>query len=142
MGHYCWMCGRHRANERFSGKGHKQHLCKDCAKLPRAERARIQALEDIYSFFDQRNISARNVARLTVLCASEDEQVRALAALVLEVAKVKPHRRKRLKYLRQHRPDLIDRLVHHGLCERWVDYELLEMSQEEFDACCPFELHD
>ena len=22
MGHYCWVCGRTRANERFSGKGH------------------------------------------------------------------------------------------------------------------------
>jgi hypothetical protein len=31
-GHYCIGCGQYRANERFSGKGHRQHLCKDCKK--------------------------------------------------------------------------------------------------------------
>ncbi|OLN27401.1 hypothetical protein DSOL_4583 [Desulfosporosinus metallidurans] len=31
MGHYCRICGRTRANERFSGKGHASHICKDCA---------------------------------------------------------------------------------------------------------------
>lgn len=30
MGHYCRICGRTRANEKFSGKGHKNHICKDC----------------------------------------------------------------------------------------------------------------
>ncbi|RXI96569.1 hypothetical protein DS745_22970 [Anaerobacillus alkaliphilus] len=29
-GHYCFVCGRYRANEKFSGKGHRQHICKDC----------------------------------------------------------------------------------------------------------------
>lgn len=32
-GHYCYLCGRTRANEKFSGKGHRQHICKDCQKL-------------------------------------------------------------------------------------------------------------
>jgi 3-methyladenine DNA glycosylase AlkD len=36
QGHYCHVCGRHRANEKFSGKGHAQHVCKDCAKEQRA----------------------------------------------------------------------------------------------------------
>ena len=31
MGHYCRICGRTRANEKFSGKGHASHICKDCA---------------------------------------------------------------------------------------------------------------
>ncbi|MEA4901536.1 hypothetical protein [Desulfitobacterium sp.] len=31
MGHYCRICGRIRANEKFSGKGHKNHICKDCS---------------------------------------------------------------------------------------------------------------
>ena len=29
-GWYCKICGRFRANEKFSGKGHAQHICKDC----------------------------------------------------------------------------------------------------------------
>ncbi|SFG79600.1 hypothetical protein SAMN02982927_02803 [Sporolactobacillus nakayamae] len=32
MGHYCRICGRTRANEKFSGKGHRNHICKDCSR--------------------------------------------------------------------------------------------------------------
>lgn len=38
QGHYCRICGRHRANEKFSGKGHAQHICKDCAREQKAHR--------------------------------------------------------------------------------------------------------
>ncbi|WP_138418314.1 hypothetical protein [Aquibacillus sediminis] len=31
-GHFCKVCGRIRANEKFSGKGHRQHICKDCKR--------------------------------------------------------------------------------------------------------------
>jgi hypothetical protein len=31
MGHYCKICERTRANEKFSGKGHKNYICKDCS---------------------------------------------------------------------------------------------------------------
>jgi hypothetical protein len=31
-GHYCRGCGINRPNEKFSGKGHKQHICKDCKR--------------------------------------------------------------------------------------------------------------
>ena len=37
-GHYCRVCGEHKANEKFSGKGHAAHICKKCAALPVAER--------------------------------------------------------------------------------------------------------
>lgn len=36
QGHYCRVCGRHRANEKFSGKGHAQHICKDCTREQKA----------------------------------------------------------------------------------------------------------
>jgi ribosome-binding protein aMBF1 (putative translation factor) len=35
-GHYCHVCGRYRANEKFSGKGHARHICKDCAREQKA----------------------------------------------------------------------------------------------------------
>jgi hypothetical protein len=31
-GHYCRICRQYRANEKFSGRGHAAHICKDCAK--------------------------------------------------------------------------------------------------------------
>lgn len=30
QGHYCRICGECKANEKFSGKGHAQHICKTC----------------------------------------------------------------------------------------------------------------
>ena len=38
QGHYCRGCGRYRANEKFSGKGHRQHLCKDCHRERQAQK--------------------------------------------------------------------------------------------------------
>jgi len=29
------MCRRHRANEKFTGKGHAKHICKDCERKQR-----------------------------------------------------------------------------------------------------------
>lgn len=33
-GYYCKVCGKYKANEKFSGKGHAAHICKKCAALP------------------------------------------------------------------------------------------------------------
>lgn len=30
QGHYCKICGEHKANEKFTGKGHALHICKAC----------------------------------------------------------------------------------------------------------------
>ncbi|HAU37497.1 MAG TPA: hypothetical protein DCX07_07230 [Phycisphaerales bacterium] len=115
MGHYCWVCGRTRANERFSGKGHARHICRDCARLPKEERDRAQALIDIERFLRQSNISAGNVARLKRLCGSSSEEVRRKAALVLEVALAKPGKRRRWGFLARTHPSLLDRLREEGL---------------------------
>ena len=39
-GHYCWRCGRRRANEKFSGKHHAKHICKKCENEKRTELKR------------------------------------------------------------------------------------------------------
>ena len=44
-GHYCRSCGRCRANEKFSGKGHAAHICRECASEKRAERKREQEIQ-------------------------------------------------------------------------------------------------
>lgn len=38
QGHYCRVCGRYRANEKFTGKGHQQHICKDCNRDQQAQK--------------------------------------------------------------------------------------------------------
>lgn len=35
QGHYCRICGERKVNEKFSGKGHAQHICKTCMSAMR-----------------------------------------------------------------------------------------------------------
>ncbi len=61
MGHYCRICGRTRANEKFSGKGHKNHVCKDCS-------GKSSKKVKEYSFNETENMVSSN----DVLIQSED----------------------------------------------------------------------
>ena len=88
---------------------------KECQRLPREERDRLQTLLKIEGFLQQRNISAKNIGHLKSLSRFPSEEVRQKADLVLEVAQVAPHRRRRRGYLAHHRPDLLNRLVQQGL---------------------------
>lgn len=46
MGHYCKICGRTRANEKFSGKGHKKNICKDCSRKPKQQQVQNNSNEN------------------------------------------------------------------------------------------------
>jgi len=46
QGHYCWRCGRRRANEKFAGKGHSKHICKSCVVEQRAELKRKRQITE------------------------------------------------------------------------------------------------
>jgi hypothetical protein len=101
MGHYCRICGRQRPNEQFSGKGHRIHVCKRCKAMPKSDRQVIENMDDIFRFMRQSHISEKNVARLEQMVKSENSQVASLAAIVLKVARVKPYRTRRRKFLAQ-----------------------------------------
>ena len=115
MGHYCRICGRQRPNEQFSGKGHAIHVCKRCQAMPKSERQVIENMDDIFRFMRQSHISEKNVARLEQMVKSENPEVASLAAIVLKVAKVKPYRTRRLKFLAQRHPELMQELEDAGL---------------------------
>ena len=118
MGHYCRICGRDRPNEKFSGKGHRVHVCKDCSRLPKEERHQGEVKDEIAGFLHQSNISEKNLSRLTALATSEKPEIAELAKVVLEIGKVKPHKRKRLSFLARNHHDLILKLEETGLI--WV----------------------
>src|ERR1017187_2052621 len=111
MGQFCRICGRTRANEKFSGRGHRDHVCKDCQRMPREKRDRIEHLDDLWDFLDQSNISAKNIERLKVLAAHSDPELQTLAGLVLDIALVHPHKRRRWRHLAASRRDLFHRAV-------------------------------
>jgi hypothetical protein len=115
MGHYCRICGRERPNEQFSGRGHKIHVCRRCNARPKSERRTIEDKDDIFAFFEQSHISEKNVAHLERMAKSDNPQVPCLAAIVLDVARVKPYKTRRLKFLAQKHPELLGKLRDMGL---------------------------
>jgi len=50
MGHYCRICGRTRANEKFSGKGHKKNICKGCAGKARKYKGTVKLADDDFEY--------------------------------------------------------------------------------------------
>ncbi|MHB8766444.1 MAG: hypothetical protein ACYDA8_19190 [Deferrisomatales bacterium] len=116
-GHYCYLCGRHRPNEAFSGRGHARHRCKECSRRPRAERECLEVTEELWGYWFQSRLSPKNLVRLQVLEAHDDAELRATAALVRAVGLAHPGRKGRLRYLRREHPALLERLVAHGLVE-------------------------
>jgi hypothetical protein len=83
--------------------------------MPKAERYAIEQEEEIFGFLTQSHISGKNVARLKVLSTSENQRIAEFASIVLEVAQVKPYKKRRLQVLAKERRDLLHRLEETGL---------------------------
>ena len=83
--------------------------------MPKEKREAIEQEEEIFQYLRQSHISAKNVARLKELTRSSNEQIADHAALVLEIARIKPYKRKRLKVLARARRDLLEKLEDSGL---------------------------
>jgi len=113
--HWCRVCGRSKSNESFSGRGHRVHVCRSCASLPQEEREAIEQQDEIFGFLGQSNISAKNMARLRVLSSSSNAETAKLAQVALEVALVKPHKRRRIKFLAKTNRELLMKLEETGL---------------------------
>ena len=117
MGHFCRICGRLRPNEQFSGKGHRQHVCKICAGRPINERLAAAHRQELQGFLSQSHISRKNLKRLATLKLNADAEVCHLATIVGEIAVVAPYRRKRIGRIRDHHPELFSKMVLTGLTE-------------------------
>lgn len=115
MGHYCKICGCIKPNEKFSGKGHKNHICKECSKMPLKERTAILHEKEIFGYLKQSHISKKNIKRLEKLILSDNKQIAEYAHIFLEIAQIKPYKKRRLKFLSQKRRDLLYKLKETGL---------------------------
>jgi hypothetical protein len=83
--------------------------------MPQSERQAIEDKDDIFGFLEQSHISEKNVARLEQMAKSDNPQVARLAAIVLDVAHVKPYKVRRLKFLAQKHPELLGKMQETGL---------------------------
>ena len=115
MGHYCRICGRNRPNKKFLGKGHKIHICKECARKPKEEREAIEQKDEIFKYLKQSHISQKNISHLRILSKSKNQRISEYSNIVLEVGKVTSYKKQRLKILSQTRKDLLYKLKDTGL---------------------------
>ena len=99
---------------------------------PKSERQAIENMDEIFRLMRQSHISKKNVVRLEQMVTSENPHVARLAAMVLRVARVKPYRTRRLKFLAQRHPELLRGLEDTGLVlsHGW-DWEAAELSGKE-----------
>jgi len=98
-GRWCRICGQVRANEAFSGRGHRNCICRDCQSLPGAERDRIDLVQQLHGYARQTSISAKNVEHLELLATIEEPRIGEHAAVLLEIARIHPRRKHRWMYL-------------------------------------------
>ncbi len=85
--------------------------------MPKDEITEIEQKDEIYGFMQQSNISSKNIARLNELKNSKNNEVSEWASLVLDVAKIKPHKRKRLKILAAKNKELLLKLTEIGFID-------------------------
>jgi len=83
--------------------------------MPKSNRDAIEQEEEIFNYLKQSHISAKNTVRLRTLAASDDPRIAELAAIVIEVAEVKPYKTRRLQLLARERRDLLHALARTGL---------------------------
>jgi len=83
--------------------------------MPKAEREAIEQEQEIFGYMSQSHISDKNVDRLKTILLSSNPYIRNLASVSLEVAALKPYKRRRLKFLAQHNRDLLQKLEETGL---------------------------
>jgi hypothetical protein len=83
--------------------------------MPKSNRDAIAQEEEVFNYLKQSHISAKNMARLRILAASSNSRIAELAALVVEVAQIKPGKRRRLQTLARERRDLLAALERTGL---------------------------
>ncbi|HDN65054.1 MAG TPA: hypothetical protein ENF23_01965 [Methanosarcinales archaeon] len=82
-GHFCKVCRKILANEKFSGKGRTAHICKKCTRKLKARKSEEIAIACIYSVLSHCNLSRDDRKMLENYTHSRRERVRSEALTVL-----------------------------------------------------------
>jgi hypothetical protein len=127
-GHYCKICAGILPNERFSGGGHKNHICKQCSKKSPEEKRELEIINDISRMACFMNLSRNNRKLLQKYSHDNSERVRDAANSLLDWPKEMMLYRK----MDEEYEDLMG--IDPWDDEFWEeDEEELEMSLEELD---------
>jgi hypothetical protein len=83
-GHYCKICASILPNERFSGGGHKNHICKKCSKKSPEEKRELEIINNISRMARFMNRSRNDRKLLEKYLHDKSERVRTEAKSLLE----------------------------------------------------------
>ncbi len=84
-GHYCRICGEWKANEKFSGKGHAAHICRECAALPLSRRNELERIGRVEQIASKLRLTKEEWELLEKYAKSTTyPELKAYAATVLE----------------------------------------------------------
>lgn len=76
----------------------------------------MESQDRLWSFlFGQSRISKKNMTELAGLAQVDDPEISRLAEVVLELARLRPSKRKRFRGLRRHHPGLWQRMIEVGI---------------------------
>ena len=89
--------------------------------MPKSEIATADELRELEGFLRQSHITTKNLRRLDVLGRSGVREVAEAAALLKEIGKRYPYKRRRFKKMSRSHPDLMRRLGDLGLIEPWTE---------------------
>jgi len=104
--------------------------------LPTEEKQRLLLTNELYNFFDQSNISKKNVKRLSELEQDEIQEVAHLASVIKRIALLRPGRRRRLSWLRQNKTELFKLAMRADLFAFYpTPLEDFETSELDFEGC-------
>ncbi len=78
--------------------------------MPKEEREAIEQEDEISGYMGQSHISDKNIKRLKELEQSSNQHIAEMAKAVLEVAAIKPYKRRRWKMIARQDRDLLIRL--------------------------------
>ncbi|MEN9362140.1 MAG: hypothetical protein RL095_3675 [Verrucomicrobiota bacterium] len=127
---YCWICAAERPREAFTKRGRAERLCRNCIAMPEQESRAAEQGFEMWEMSLQKNISAKNIARLRLLRGSRDFEVAQLADLMLRLALFHPRKKRRVNHLMVQAPWLLFELEKAGL----VDFEYADAGlHEEYD---------
>lgn len=90
-------------------------MCKECNRLPKEERDRIDRDRELDGLLDQSRISPKNVGRLRELSVHPDATASQFAQLIVRVAEIAPGKRKRWRKVGEADRDLLQACRASGL---------------------------
>ena len=86
-------------------------------------------MNELFGYFEQSNISKKNLKRLKELSVSEIPKVKVLADVIFKIAQIHPSRRKRIGFIRHNYPEMWVKLMEVGL----IPYEGFFEGDDEQD---------